>query len=125
MRRRRFAAGLAWSRLLPPEPVILPAATANPCYLTMPLPSDEHGHLTAAAEPILLPAAAKCSVIACGPGLGQGSGVTGLVIDLLARVTKPCVLDADGLNAVARTPESLPQRATPLSSRRARGNSPG
>jgi NAD(P)H-hydrate epimerase len=104
----RGGAGLV--TLAAPEPVILPAATANPCYLTMPLPADEHGQLTAAAEPTLLPAASKCSVVACGPGLGQGSGVTRVVIDLLARTAKPCVLDADGLNAVARTPESLRRR---------------
>ncbi len=104
----RGGAGLV--TLAAPEPVMLPAATANPCYLTMPLPADEHGQLTAAAEPIILPAAARCTVVACGPGLGQGSGVTRVVIDLLARAAKPCVLDADGLNAVARTPESLRRR---------------
>jgi NAD(P)H-hydrate epimerase len=104
----RGGAGLV--TLAAPEPVIQSAATANPCYMTMPLPADEHGHLTAAAEHLILPAAAKCSVVACGPGLGQSSGVTRVVIDLLARAAKPCVLDADGLNAVARTPESLRRR---------------
>src|SRR5258708_33909614 len=78
--------------------------------MTMAVAADEHGHLTAAAEHLILPAAAKCSVVACGPGLGQSSGVTRVVIDLLARAAKPCVLDADGLNAVARTPESLRRR---------------
>ena len=74
------------------------------------MPTDEHGQLTAAAEPYILPAAARSTVVACGPGLGQGSGVTRVVIDLLARAAKPCVLDADGLNAVARTPEALRRR---------------
>jgi ADP-dependent NAD(P)H-hydrate dehydratase len=104
----RGGAGLV--TLAAPEPVILPAATANPCYLTIPLPADEHGQITAAAEPLILPAAAKSTVFACGPGLGQSSGVTRVVIDLLARATKPCVLDADGLNAVARSPELLRRR---------------
>ena len=104
----RGGAGLV--TLAVPEPVLLPAATANPCYLTLPLPADEHGQLTAAAEPLLLPAAARSTVFACGPGLGRGSGVTRVVIDLLSRATKPCVLDADGLNAVARSPEALRRR---------------
>jgi ADP-dependent NAD(P)H-hydrate dehydratase len=104
----RGGAGLV--TLAAPEPVMLPAATANPCYLMMPLPTDEHGQVTPAAEPLLLPAVAKCSVVAVGPGLGLGTAVTRVVIDLLARTTKPIVLDADGLNAVARTPESLRRR---------------
>jgi ADP-dependent NAD(P)H-hydrate dehydratase len=104
----RGGAGLV--SLAAPEPVILPAATANPCYLTIPLPADEEGRVTAAAEKELFKAAAKSTVVACGPGLGQGSGVTRVVIDLLTRAGKPCVLDADGLNAVARTPELLRRR---------------
>jgi ADP-dependent NAD(P)H-hydrate dehydratase len=104
----RGGAGLV--TLATPEPVILPAATANPCYLTIPLPADDHGQITAAAEPLILPAAAKSTVFACGPGLGQSQGVTRVVIDLLARASKPCVLDADGLNAVARSPELLRRR---------------
>jgi NAD(P)H-hydrate epimerase len=104
----RGGAGLV--TLAAPEPAILPAATSNPCYLTLSLPADDHGHVTAAAEPLLLPAASKCTVVACGPGLGQGPAVTRVVIDLLARVAKPVVLDADGLNAVARTPEALRRR---------------
>jgi NAD(P)H-hydrate epimerase len=104
----RGGAGLV--TLAAPEPVILPATIANPGYLTMTLPSDEHGQVTPAAEPILLPAATKSSVIACGPGLGVGPGVTRVVMDLLARAAKPVVLDADGLNAVARAPEALRRR---------------
>ena len=62
----RGGAGLV--TLAAPEPVILPAATANPCYLTLPLPADEDGHVTAAAERALFLAAAKCTVLAVGPG---------------------------------------------------------
>jgi ADP-dependent NAD(P)H-hydrate dehydratase len=104
----RGGAGLV--TLATPEPVAIAAAVANPCYLTLPLPADDHGQLTAAAEPQLLPAAVKSTVIACGPGLGQGTSVTRLIIDLLARAPKPMVLDADGLNAIARAPESLRRR---------------
>jgi ADP-dependent NAD(P)H-hydrate dehydratase len=104
----RGGAGLV--TLATPEPAQPPAAAANPCYMTLPLPADEYGQVAATAEPLLFPAAAKSTVLACGPGLGQGSGVTRVVIDLLSRVNKPCVLDADGLNAVARALESLRRR---------------
>lgn len=93
-----------------PEPAQLVVATANACYMTLALPSDDHIHVSASAEAVLFPVAAKSTVVAIGPGLGQSTGVTRVVIDLLARVNKPIVLDADGLNAVARASESLRRR---------------
>jgi NAD(P)H-hydrate epimerase len=104
----RGGAGLV--TLATPDPAHPAAAAANPCYLTLPLPADDHGQLAAAADHALLAAAAKCTVLACGPGLGQGHGVSRVVVDLLARSGKPCVLDADGLNVVGRTPEALRRR---------------
>lgn len=104
----RGGAGLV--TLAVPEPAQLPASAANPCYLTVGLPYDDAGHIAPTAEPILLPAATKCTVLAIGPGLGQGPGITRVVIDLLARANKPCVLDADGINAVARAIESFRRR---------------
>src|SRR5438105_2305159 len=58
----RGGAGLV--TLAIPEPAQPPAAAANPCYLTIGLPADDQGHVAAAAEPILLPAAAKSTVLA-------------------------------------------------------------
>jgi NAD(P)H-hydrate epimerase len=104
----RGGAGLV--TLAAPEPVVLPAATSNPCYLTLPLPADDDGHVTAAAERPLFLAIPKCTVLAVGCGLGQGPAVTRVVLDLLARAPKPCVLDADGLNAVARSLEAMRRR---------------
>jgi NAD(P)H-hydrate epimerase len=104
----RGGAGLV--TLAAPQPVVLPAATSNPCYLTLPLPADDDGHVTAAAERTLFLAIAKCSVLAVGCGLGQGPAVTRVVLDLLSRAPKPCVLDADGLNAVARSLEAMRRR---------------
>jgi ADP-dependent NAD(P)H-hydrate dehydratase len=104
----RGGAGLV--TLAVPEPAQPPAAAANPCYLTVGLPYDDAGQIAPTAEPILFPAAAKSTVLAVGPGLGQGPGITRLVIDLLARANKPCVLDADGINAVARAIEAFRRR---------------
>src|SRR4051794_12903626 len=68
-----------------PEPVQPTVAAANPCYLTLSLPADAEGHVSPTAEPALFPAAGKATVLAVGPGLGQGPGVTRVVIDLLSR----------------------------------------
>ncbi len=50
----------------------------------------------------------RASVMAIGPGLGQGAWSHALW-DAALRVDKPCVLDADGLNLLARESRCLPQ----------------
>src|SRR5439155_12027010 len=79
-----------------PEPAQPTVAAGNPCYLTLPLPADNQGHLATTAKTALLQAAAKCTVLACGPGLGTGAGVADVLAALLTRSGKPMVLDADG-----------------------------
>jgi NAD(P)H-hydrate epimerase len=96
-----------------PGPAQPTVAAGNPCYLTQPLPADDQGRLAAGAEPALLQAAARCDVVACGPGLGQGPGVAKVLTALLARSGKPCVFDADGLNAFAGRTETF-RRTAPL-----------
>ena len=53
---------------------------------------------------------AGCDVLALGPGLGRGEGVTELVCALLERTEKPVVLDADGINALAGHMDVLAHR---------------
>ena len=64
----------------------------------------------AALQPLL----EKASVLALGPGLGQASWGTGLWQSALD-TNKPLVLDADGLNLLAKTPRrfSVPVVLTP------------
>lgn len=55
----------------------------------------------------------KATVIAIGPGLGQSADVDRLVGDLYRRLPQPMVIDADGLNALARNPKVLEQPGGP------------
>lgn len=48
---------------------------------------------------------AWADVIVLGPGIGQGAGVGELMREFLMNAYVPMILDADGLNAVARYPE--------------------
>jgi NAD(P)H-hydrate epimerase len=94
---------------------ILPiVAAANPCYLTAPLPQDEHGQLADRAQTALLDLAEANDVLALGPGLGRSSAITALVSAVLAQVKIPTVLDADGLNALQHHTERLKGRTAPL-----------
>src|SRR4051794_12838874 len=69
----RGGAGLVW--LAVPDELLTIVATANPCYLTVPLPRDAVGRLAEAAVTPLLAATQGKDVVALGPGLGQGPGV--------------------------------------------------
>ena len=75
---------------------------AAKCVSAMPFPlPDKHGKLSPKAKEEILRRAAGCDAVAIGPGLGRGSGVTELVLDLLREIRVPVVLDADGINALA------------------------
>jgi NAD(P)H-hydrate epimerase len=94
----RTGAGLVC--LAVPRELLPIVAAANPCYLTVGLDQDEFGRVDPRALVALMDLAGKNDVIALGPGLGTGPGVTEVVTQLLGESNKPMVLDADGLNAV-------------------------
>jgi NAD(P)H-hydrate epimerase len=82
---------------------ILPiVAGYNPSYLTAALPQDAEGRLAATAADVVLELAAPSDVLALGPGLGQSEQVTHVVRRVLEKAQLPLVLDADGLNALAK-----------------------
>ncbi|HUG89763.1 MAG TPA: NAD(P)H-hydrate dehydratase, partial [Planctomycetaceae bacterium] len=85
-------------------------ASAEPSYLTIPLPADEQGRLSASAWERLAALVPGQTAIAIGPGWGQSDELTELARRLYADVELPMVVDADGLNALAKIPEALAQR---------------
>jgi NAD(P)H-hydrate epimerase len=107
----RSGAGLVY--LAVPHEVLPIVATANPCYLTAPLPQDEQGRLAPAAEGALLELTRGKDVIAFGPGLGRSQGVTTLLFAVLSQVQTGLVIDADGLNALEQQTGRLDNRSGP------------
>ncbi len=107
----RGGAGLV--RLAVPESVLPLVAGANPCYMTLPLPEDRDGRLSARALAPLLDAARWGTAIAIGPGLGQSADVTAVVLGVVGQTTVPLVLDADGLNALVPHLDVLSARTAP------------
>ncbi len=90
---------------------ILPiVAGYSPCYLTAALPQDHEGRVSTAAEELVLELAGKSDVLALGPGLGQSDAITHLVKTVLAKAMLPLVLDADGLNALAKLWTGKPRK---------------
>jgi NAD(P)H-hydrate epimerase len=81
---------------------IVAAHTTEPVYTSIP---GDTGYLIEAAVDAVADAIAKADAFAIGPGLGQEPDTVRFVHQLLARLGEcevPGVLDADGLNAVAK-----------------------
>jgi hydroxyethylthiazole kinase-like uncharacterized protein yjeF len=66
------------------------------------LPEAEPGYLGSQASPAVLDAVAGYSATLLGPGLGQRPATTSFVLETVSHLALPCVLDADGLNALAK-----------------------
>ncbi|MFB3881974.1 MAG: NAD(P)H-hydrate dehydratase [Armatimonadota bacterium] len=69
--------------------------------MTFPLPETYTRALDTRALALILELAQEASVIAIGPGLSREPETAVLVRRLVARVEKPMVIDADGINALA------------------------
>jgi len=97
----RGGAGLV--QMAVPGEVLATVAAGNPCYLTSAFSQDMRGRLSAAAIDDLIEIATTwADVVAVGPGLGQSEAIPRLMAALFERVSNPLVVDADGLNALAR-----------------------
>ena len=76
-------------------------AGGHPEVMTEPLAETRGGAPSAAARSTAMRLAGARSALALGPGLGTERGTRELVRSLVRRTRVPCVVDADGLNAVA------------------------
>jgi NAD(P)H-hydrate epimerase len=69
--------------------------------MVRPLPDGDEGALEPAAIDLLLDLAEARDAVVLGPGLGTRPGTVLVVRELVRRASRPMVLDADGLNALA------------------------
>jgi len=99
----RAGAGLAV--VLAPEPVLGAVLTIAPSATGAVLPTDETGAIIAHSGAQTLDRVLdRSDVLAIGPGLGSGQSVEQLVLRAVSQTRVPVVVDADALNALARTP---------------------
>lgn len=98
----RFGAGLV--TVATPASVQPVVAGLGVEFMTTAVPDDDGRVSAAAADEVL---GLGADVVAAGPGLGRGRGVTAFVAALLERCEAPLVLDADALNACAGDPARL------------------
>lgn len=107
----RGGAGLV--RVAVPDACSDIVAAFEPAYMTVALPCDRAGRVSWDAKEKIAKAVAPATVVACGPGMGRSLGLAALVRWLYTKMTKPMVIDADGLNALAAEPQVLDRPAGP------------
>ena len=106
----RTGAGLVF--LAAPE-CIYPIQAAR-CMeaVCIPAPGDGTGYAAEAAE-ILLRRAESCDACVLGPGLGRSEGAAAVVEEIVTRLEKPLVVDADGINLLSERISILRERKAP------------
>jgi len=83
-----------------PESLALEATRKFPEVMTLPLPETSEGTLSRKALPDILRYSKKTSAVAVGPGLSVNADIMILVREVLSKVRKPTVADADAINAL-------------------------
>jgi len=107
----RGGAGLV--RLAVPAAIQQTTAALCPCATSLAIATEEDGAWGPGAIRQVSAAAAECDVLAVGPGLATGAGQEQLLRAVLQQ-TRPVVLDADGLNNLARIDDWPALRRCPL-----------
>ena len=99
----RSGAGLV--RIATPQSVLPVVAAIEPCYTTIPLAVDDDGCIASAAIATVLDQITQNDVTAFGPGIGQSRGVRDVLNVLIAQPDLRLIIDADGLNCLAKEPD--------------------
>ncbi len=104
----RTGAGIVWCGV---PGTATAAAASGTEVITRALPATPDGALDSLGP--TAEALNRFQVLAVGPGLGTAEPTRAAVRELVTTATTPLVLDADGLNAFAGTPEALQARPGP------------
>jgi NAD(P)H-hydrate epimerase len=100
--RAALRAGAGLVRLAMPQSILPIAASIEPSYTTVGLPEDDKGRISEKALPAILRIIAENDAVAFGPGIGQSTNLRTILEKLIQQQRLPLVIDADGLNNLAK-----------------------
>ena len=103
----RGGAGLV--TLAVPAGIQTTVAATEPSYLTVAVAEDDHGRISRLATAEIQSRARSATAVAIGPGWGQSPDLVELAHFLYGNIAHALVVDADALNALARSPGGLPK----------------
>ena len=78
--------------------------------MTKILPETESGTLSLSAKDLIMEFSEQVDVLVIGPGLSNSEPTRQLVRFLVGEITKPMIIDADGLNAISDSLDCLSDR---------------
>ncbi|MBQ2669885.1 MAG: hypothetical protein IJG06_03900 [Clostridia bacterium] len=61
------------------------------------------GHISSSASKRILEAMERADAVLIGPGLGRSRDAQMIVMNVLKNATVPVIIDADGINAAAKS----------------------
>lgn len=105
--------GGGYARLAAPASIIPFIAQSGREIVYLPQRETAAFSLSLKAKPDLLALSEKADMVVIGPGLSLQDETTKLVRELAAAISKPLLIDGDGLTAVAERPEILLKRKAP------------
>lgn len=82
--------------------------------MVRPFVETKDASLSLLAEKEIINFAEKCNAIAIGPGISQNKDTQALIRDIITKLSKPAVLDADGINALTGNVDILKKVKSPL-----------
>ncbi|MEK7702470.1 MAG: NAD(P)H-hydrate dehydratase [Nitrospirota bacterium] len=82
--------------------------------MTLPVSETDEGTLSLKSEEDIWEASAGKSAIAIGPGLSQNLETVRLILNLIAHIESPMVIDADAINALATDLSILSHKKSPV-----------
>ncbi|OHB75988.1 MAG: NAD(P)H-hydrate dehydratase [Planctomycetes bacterium RBG_16_55_9] len=100
--RAALRAGAGLVRVATPKSILPIIASIEPSFTTIALPEDGLGRISAKAINIILDAAGENDAVAFGPGIGVSGALQSILKALLAQPQLRLLIDADGLNNLAR-----------------------
>lgn len=106
--------GCGLVRLAVPYCIANVVATCVPEAVKLPMPETRECTLAYEALLGLLEFSEIAESVAVGPGLTTHPKTSSLVLDFLARMEKPAVIDADALNIIAKHPDLLRKMRAPV-----------
>jgi ADP-dependent NAD(P)H-hydrate dehydratase len=112
--RAALRAGAGLVRVATPKSVLPIVASIEPSFTTVPLLEDKHGRISAKAINAILDTAGENDAMAFGPGVGVSGELRSLLRALLEQQSLRLLIDADGLNNLARMGDWAAKRKAQL-----------
>jgi len=100
----RSGCGLVYTAV--PEPFSVVVTTKLPEIVCLPI-KTERGFFDKSSISQILEIESKADVVVVGPGLSVENETTDFIIELLSKIDKPLLLDADALNIISKTSKDL------------------